>query len=213
MRAKSFSLILGILAIILINGCLFTAPEVPDIVEPTATRVAAIFAKPPTATNFPRIGTATPAPPTATPTATSLPPPTGQPLFDDETLERLMVGTIRSVGVDASLKIVDNRATGGERIAEVVIVSKHNIASSNLLLKLFVLEVGNAVRSIRIFTESDLDAKLDRISLRVVDQEDQLLGTISSPLSLINDYLDGRTTVNEALSALKPTGVFESFLE
>ncbi len=213
MRVRPFLLILGILTIILINGCLFTAPEVPEIVEPTATRAAAILAKPPTATNFPRIGTATPAPPTATPTATSPPAPTGQPLFDDETLERLMVGTMRSVGVDVSLKIVDNRATGGERLAEMVIVSKHNIASSNLLLKLFVLEVGNAVRSLRIFTQGDLDAKLDRISLRVVDQEDRLLGTLSSPLSLINDYLDGRISVNEALSALKPTGVFKSFLE
>ena len=95
----------------------------------------------------------------------------------------------------------------------MVIVTEHQIDESDLLLKLFVLEVGSALRSIRAFSQGSMNADLDGISLKVINAENQILGTVSAPMSTIISYLEGNLTVNEALGLLEISGVFESFLQ
>ncbi|MFQ5578051.1 MAG: hypothetical protein ACE5G8_13790, partial [Anaerolineae bacterium] len=130
---------------------------------------------------------------------------------DDDTLAAWMSGTIGSAGIDAHVEIVDNRATGGQRVSRITIVSDYNIADSELLLKLFVLEVGNALRTIRAFSEGTMNADLDAAFLTVTDKNGQLLGTVSATMPDIVRFLDGRSSVDEALATLELTGVFETF--
>ena len=113
---KKFSLILLFLLALPLSACsFFQTAEIPQDLIPTPTKEVAIVAKMPTATNFPKIGTPTPAPPTATPKPTLTPTAIGAPIFDDTTFEELMTGTIQFfVGVDAEVGIIDERATGGE---------------------------------------------------------------------------------------------------
>lgn len=196
---------------VFIAACNPMAAE-PSTPRPAVTRGVTIVNKIPTATNFPKAGTPTPAPPTATPRPTSTQVP-ATAMFDDNTLADLMAGTISSAGVDAEVIIVDNQATGGKRRAEITITSDYNIEDSELLLKLFVLEVGNALRTIRAFSEGDMHADLDSAYMIVNDKQGQQLGTVSAPMTEIVSFLDGKTSVNEALNKLTLTGVFETFRE
>ncbi len=199
--------------LLILTGCaLSNKSDSSPQTKTEATKPIAIIAKAPTATNFPRIGTATPIPPTVTPhaTATSLPQ---RPIFDDATLEKLMAGTISSAGIGALVDIQDNRATGGERIANITIESQYNLEDNDLLMKLFVLEVGNALRTIRAFSEGDMQADLDSAHLIVNDKKGNLMGTVTAPMSNIVEFLDGKTSTIEALKHLSATGVFKSFIE
>ncbi|RME46183.1 MAG: hypothetical protein D6796_09335, partial [Caldilineae bacterium] len=132
-------------------------------------------------------------------------------MFDDDTLAELMAGTIASAGIEAQVEIVDHRASGGQRVANITIVSEHNIQDSDLLLKLFVLEVGNALRTIRAFSEGTMNADLDAAFLTVNDKAGNQLGTVSAAMPDIVRFLDGQSSVDEALDALTLTGVFETF--
>ncbi len=184
----------------------------PPAVLPTPTaKTAAIVPKAPTATNFPKIGTPTPAPPTATPAPTPTDAATSAAMFDDETLAELMAGTISSAGADAQVEIVDNRANGGERVARITIVSAYNLEDNDLLLKLFVLEVGNALRTIRAFSEGTMNADLDSAFLIVNNRDGKQMGTVAAPMGEIVRFLDGESSVTEALNHLELTGVFETF--
>jgi hypothetical protein len=207
MKQKLFILLI---LLITITGCNPFAVNTSPQTQAIPTKAIAIIPKAPTATNFPRIGTPTPIPPTATPAPTATPMPQVA-LFDDETLAELMAGTISSAGVESEVEIVDNRATGGQRIANITIVSEYNIEDSELLLKLFVLEVGNALRTIRAFSEGDMNADLDAAFLTVNDKQGNLLGTVSAPMPEIVRFLDGNSSVDEALAKLMLTGVFETF--
>jgi hypothetical protein len=176
------------------------------------TKVVVIVTKAPTATNFPLIGTPT----TTLNTPTPRPTPTPQPLqrfFDDETLAELMTGTIAATGVEAEVDIVDERTSGGERMANIILVSDYNIDESDLLLKLFVLEVGSALRTLRAFRDGTTDAGIDATFITVNNQNGELMGTVKAPTLAINDFLDGRASVNETLERLELTGVFETFLQ
>jgi hypothetical protein len=176
------------------------------------TKVVVIMTKAPTATNFPLIGTPT----TTLNTPTPRPTPTPQPLqrfFDDETLAELMTGTIAATGVEAEVDIVDERTSGGERMANIILVSEYNIDESDLLLKLFVLEVGSALRTLRAFRDGTTDAGIDATFITVNNQNGELMGTVKAPTLAINDFLDGRASVNETLERLELTGVFETFLQ
>ncbi len=175
-----------------------------------ATKVVVLVTKMPTATNFPRIGTPTPIPPTLVPRPTPTPPPVER-LFDDPTLAEMMTGTISSAGIEAHVEIVDSRESGGQRTANVTLVSEYEIDESDLMLKIFVLEVGNALRVLRAFGDGAIDADLDAAHLDVVDEEGQLLGTVTAPISEINAFMDGEMTVDETLAKLELTGVFETF--
>lgn len=207
---KTFLLALSIL---ILAGCSLTSnPTSVPQAKIEATKAIAIVAKAPTATNFPRIGTATPIPPTLTPEATATPLPQS-PVFDDATLEKLMAGTISSAGIGALVDIKDNRATGGERIANITIESQYNLEDNDLLLKIFVLEVGNALRTIRAFSEGDMQADLDSAHLIVNDKKGNLMGTVTAPMPNIVEFLDGKTSTVEALKHLSATGVFQSFIE
>ncbi|MEM7029811.1 MAG: hypothetical protein AAF629_09620 [Chloroflexota bacterium] len=209
--------ILGLLVVLFMaSGCSaimarFGEQEVV-IPTPTPTRVVAQITSVPTATNFPKIGTATPAPPTATPIPTKTPLP-GNRLFDDETLAEMMSGTIAATGTEALVELVDERANGGERRANITLVSRYNIDESDLLLKLFVLEVGSALRTLRAFREGPIDADVDATFITVNDTSGEEMGTVLAPTEAINDFLEGRASVNDALTRLELTGVFESFLE
>ncbi len=196
------------------TGCAIGAPNAETTSPQTAsTKAVVVLPKAPTATNFPRIGTPTPVPPTPTPAATATPAATRVAVFDDATLEKLMAGTISSAGVDSTVKIVDNRANGGERIAVITIVSEYNLDDNDLLMKLFVLEVGNALRTIRAFSEGDMQADLDSAKIIVNDKNGDELGTVTAPMPEIVRFLNGETSTTEALSHLSATGVFKSFIE
>lgn len=207
-------ILLATLLALLVSGCAIgsTTTESTSQIQSTATKPIAIIAKAPTATNFPRIGTATPIPPTLTPqaTATSLPQ---APIFDDTTLEKLMAGTISSAGIGALVDIQDNRASGGERIANITIESQYNLEDNDLLMKLFVLEVGNALRTIRAFSEGNMQADLDSAHLIVNDKKGNLMGTVTASMPTIVEFLDGKTSTIDALENLSATGVFKSFIE
>ena len=190
----------------------FFGSQTVEIPTPTPTQLVVVLTRVPTATNFPKIGTPTPAPPTVTPKPTAT-PPTSSSVFDDQTLEDLMEGTIAATGVSAQVDIVDERADGGERVANITLVSAHNIDESDLLLKLFVLEVGSALRTLRAFADGTIDADLDATFITVNNKEGKLMGTVKAPSGEINDFLEGKSTVNEALAQLELTGVFESFRE
>jgi len=202
-----------LLILVILNGCNFVQQKnEAEITPPTPTKAAAIISKAPTATNFPKVGTPTPAPPTPT-SKPSVTPTAGAAMFDDDTLAELMAGTISSAGVESEVEIVDNRASGGERMANIVIVSDYNLEDSELLLKLFVLEVGNALRTIRAFSEGTMNADLDSAFLTVNNKQGQLMGTVSAPMDEIVRFLNGVTSVDEALAHLELTGVFETFKE
>ncbi len=197
------------------TGCAIGAPADNAAIAPQTvpTKAVVVMPKPPTATNFPRIGTPTPVPPTPTPAATPTPAVTRVAAFDDATLEKLMAGTISSAGIDSVVKIVDNRANGGERTAIITIVSEYSLEDNDLLLKLFVLEVGNALRTIRAFSEGNMQADLDSAKIIVNDKNGNQLGTVTAPMPEIVRFLDGETSTTEALSHLSATGVFKSFIE
>ncbi len=199
-----------LVVLIALTAC--NASKKPATAENVASlkKEIVIIPKAPTATNFPRLGTPTSIPPTSTPKPTST-PLTRQAIFDDETLAELMAGTISSAGVKATVAIEDNRASGGERVAHITIVSKYNLQDNQLLLKLFVLEVGNALRTIRAFSEGDMQANLDAADLIVKDKQGNVMGTVSAPMPEIVRFLDGRSSVDEALAHLTLTGVFETF--
>ncbi len=191
-------------------GAALTGNQTAAGPQTAPTKAVVIVTKAPTATNFPRIGTPTPVPPTPTPKATPTPLPR-QPLFADDVLAEMMAGTISSAGVHASVKIIDERAGGGERIAHITIESEYKLADNDLLLKLFVIEVGNALRTIRAFSEGTMNADLDSAFLTVNNRQGALLGTVSAPMPEIVRFLDGQSSVDEALSHLALTGVFETF--
>lgn len=202
--------------LIILPGCSaiaarFGEPEV-KIPTPTPTRLVVQLTAAPTATNFPKMGTATPAPPTATPRPTNTPLPANR-IFDDATLAEMMSGTIAATGVEAEVNITDERASGGQRIANITLVSRYNIDESDLLLKLFILEVGSALRTLRAFREGSIDADVDATFITVNNTAGQEMGTVLAPTNAINDFLEGKASVNEALTRLELTGVFESFLE
>jgi len=203
-----FALLILALTACSLNGSSSTTPQT----KTETTKAVMIVAKAPTATNFPRIGTATPIPPTVTPraTATRLPQ---SPMFDDATLEKLIAGTISSAGIGALVDIKDNRSNGGERIANITIESQYNLEDNDLMLKLFVLEVGNALRTIRAFSEGDMQADLDSAHLIVNDKKGNLMGTVTAPMPNIVEFLDGKTSTVSALKHLSATGVFQSFIE
>ena len=180
--------------------------------DTTPTKVAVVVTRAPTATNFPLIGTPTAVLNTPTPKPTPTQPPP-QRFFDDETLAELMTGTIAATGVEAEVEIVDERAGGGERLAYITLVSEHNIDESDLLLKLFVLEVGSALRTLRAFRDGTTDADIDATFITVNNKAGELMGTVKAPTAAINDFLDGSATVNETLERLELTGVFESFVQ
>jgi hypothetical protein len=124
-----------------------------------------------------------------------------------------MTGTIAATGVEAEVDIVDERTSGGERMANIILVSDYNIDESDLLLKLFVLEVGSALRTLRAFRDGTTDAGIDATFITVNNQNGELMGTVKAPTLAINDFLDGRASVNETLERLELTGVFETFLQ
>ena len=196
-------------ASILLTACGPAAAAITPI-NTVETQPVAIIAKAPTATNFPRIGTATPVPPTPTSNLTASPTANVRS-FTDETLAEMMAGTISSAGISAKVDIVDERGSGKDRRAEIVIVSDYNIEDSELLLKLFVLEVGNALRTVRAFSEGSMNADLDSAHMVVVDKQNNLLGTVTAPMPYIVSFLDGKLSVDEALAKLELTGVFETF--
>lgn len=204
---------LSLLAILFVlSACNFIPGQsTPQIILPTPTKAAAIIPKAPTATNFPKIGAPTPAPPTATPAPTPTDAATSAAMFDDETLAELMAGTISAAGAEAEVEIVDKRASGGERVAHITIVSDYNLDDNDLLLKLFVLEIGNALRTIRAFSEGTMNADLDSAFLTVNSKEGKLMGTVAAPMNEIVRFLDGNSSVTEALNHLELTGVFETF--
>ncbi len=209
---KRTPVIVLLLSLIFLSACkVIPGQSEPQITLPTPTKAAAIIPKAPTATNFPKIGTPTPVPPTAAPAATPTDLPASAAMFDDETLAELMAGTISSAGADAEVEIIDNRANGGERVAHITIVSDYNLEDNDLLLKLFVLEVGNALRTIRAFSEGTMNADLDSAFLTVNNQEGKLMGTVAAPMNEIIRFLDGESSVTEALNHLELTGVFETF--
>lgn len=197
--------------ILVLTACAPAAPETAPA-ELIPIKDVVQLPKLPTATNFPRIGTATPVPPTVTPAPTATPPP-ATAMFDDATLAKLMAGTISSAGIAADVEIVDERASGGGRTANITIISDYSIEDSDLLLKLFVLEVGNALRTSRAFSEGSMSADLDKAFLTVVDKQNNLLGTVSASMADIIRFLDGKTSVNEALKSLELTGIFETFVK
>ncbi len=209
MKRKLFSLLILLLVV---TGCGLTSRTTASVEAPSPTQEVIILTKAPTATNFPRIGTPTPIPPTSTPRPTAT-PTLSKTRFDDATLANLMAGTISSTGVEATVEIVDSRANGGERIGYITIISEHNIDESDLLLKLFVLEVGSALRTLRAFREGEIDADLDATFITVNNRAGELMGTVKAPTSAIDDFLEGRSSVNQALERLELTGVFETFKE
>lgn len=207
--------VLMILVLLTLAGCSLAIGGTKDT---TATntpppKAVVVVTKAPTATNFPRIGTPTAVPPTPTSAATPTPAATRAAMFDDATLEQLMAGTIKSAGVEAQVSIQDDRATGGERLATIQLVSNYNLDENDLLLKLFVLEVGNAMRTIRAFSEGDMQADLDAARVIVTDKDGNEFGTVTAPMPEIIRFLDGETNVSETLTHLSATGVFASFIE
>jgi len=209
MKAKMVILLLFSL---LLAGCgPFPTQEAAEATT-AQTKVVAIYTPVPTSTNFPRIGTPTTVINTPTPQPTPTAPPV-EPLFDDATLQKMMEGTIAATGVSAQVEIIDERASGGERIAHIMLTSEHNIDESDLLLKLFVLEVGSALRTLRAFRSGTTDAHLDATFITVNNQAGALMGTVKAQIADINAYLDGQASVNETLTKLELTGVFESFLQ
>lgn len=200
------------LLFLLLTGCSLITGGNIEVPTPTPTKIVVVLTRVPTATNFPKIGTPTPAPPTATP----LPTPTATrvgAVFDDDTLAELMAGTIAATGVDAEVAIIDERSSGGDRIAHITLVSQYNIDESDLLLKLFVLEVGSALRTLRAFREGTMDVDADATFVTVNNTSGELLGTVLAPTEEINAFLEGRSSVNETLNRLELTGVFETFKE
>jgi len=195
-----------------LSGCAISMPgsQSVEATKAAPTKAVVIVPKAPTATNFPRIGTPTPVPPTPTPKPTPTPLPQ-EPLFTDAVLSDMMAGTISSAGVESTVEIIDERASGGERAAHITIVSEYNLTDNDLLLKLFVLEVGNALRTIRAFSEGTMNADLDSAFLTVNNKQGELLGTVSAPMPEIVRLLDGQSSVDEALTHLTLTGVFEPF--
>ena len=197
--------------LVLISGCALGSQnqtETATTSEPT--KVVVILTRVPTATNFPRAGTPTPVP--ATPT--SAPTPTAAEsnrLFDDATLADMMSGTIASAGLDATVEIVDNRDDGGERTANITLVSDYNADDNELLLKLFILEVGSALRTLRAFSDGTIDADLDSAYLVVNDKQGEELGTVFASISEIESFMAGNLSINEVLDRLTLTGIFESF--
>jgi len=79
------------------------------------------------------------------------------------------------------------------------------------MLKLFVLEVGSALRTLRAFRDGTTDADIDATFITVNNQDGQLMGTVRAPTSVINDFLDGTASVDNTLNRLELTGVFETF--
>jgi len=73
--------------------------------------------------------------------------------------------------------------------------------------------VGNALRTIRAFSEGDMQADLDAAHLVVNDKNGNEFGTVTAPMPEIVRFLDGKIGVSEALSQLSATGVFASFIE
>lgn len=196
--------------LLIVTGCFPSATNTTQLETPTPPKEVIIMTKAPTATNFPRIGAPTPIPPTATPKPTATPTPNAV-LFDDEILAKLMTGTIKATGVEATVEIVDNRAGGGERIGYITIISEHNINESDLLLKLFILEVGSALRTLRAFASGAIDADLDATFITVTNRAGELMGTVKAPTTEVDAFLEGRLSVNEALERLELTGVFATF--
>jgi hypothetical protein len=195
----------------LISGCAIGAQNQSETgITSQPTKVVVILTKVPTATNFPRAGTPTPAP--ATPTSAPTPTPAERSrLFDDPTLAEMMGGTISSAGLDATVEIIDNRAEGGKRTANIILVSDYNADDNELLLKLFILEVGSALRTLRAFSDGTIDADLDNAYLVVNDKQGAELGTVFAEIPEIESFMAGNLSINEVLDRLTLTGIFESF--